>query len=132
MKKATVIGLCVAVPSLAGLLSFCSVPHCCGSDDDSQKAFEQTLGLAIAGDAVAAESLYKDYASGGRLEQARYWALIGAINGSPTLIEEYQSIRRRTPGTDTSGEDSIIRKNLRMRGATLLAGIFHIDPSASK
>lgn len=120
----------VATVVLAILIAISMVfitKHRCGSDDEQQRAFEQTLDRAINGDTAAAETLYRDYLAAGRIEQARYWALMGAIDGSPGLITAYSSLRVAAPSFDTTGENTIIRKNLSKEGAKRLATSFDIN-----
>jgi hypothetical protein len=128
------VALTIGVGSLfvAAALMFFAPRHCCGANDASQQEFEVVLGRATRGDIEAIETLHADYAQSGRTEQARYWALIGAIEGSVKLTETYEDLRKSAPNLDSSGEDVIIRKNRSKIGAQRIAQTFNISETQPK
>jgi hypothetical protein len=132
MDRKVALAIVVGLFCIAGVLAFVTPRHCCGTDDAAQQEFEEVLGRAIGKDIQAIEKLYADYARFGHTEQARYWALIGAIEGSVKMTEIYEGLRSNTPSLDTTGEDVIIRKNLSKSGATRLAQTFTISETRSR
>lgn len=132
MNRKTALTIIVGSLCVVGSLTFVSPRHCCGTDDATQREFEEVLGRAAGKDIQAIETLYASYARFERTEQARHWALIGAIEGSVKMTEIYEGLRRNTPSLDTTGEDVIIRKNLSKPGATRLAQTFTISETRSK
>jgi hypothetical protein len=123
------VALSIGAVSLfvAAALMFFAPRHCCGADDASQQEFEELLGRATRGNIEAIETMHENYAQSGRTEQARYWALIGAIEGSVKLTETYENLRKSTPNLNTSGEDAIIRKNPSKIGAQRISQTFNIS-----
>jgi len=118
--------------AVGALLLFLARRPCCGEADRSELAFEATLGRAIDGDLQAIETLHGDYAKAGRMEQARSWALFGAIHGSRKMTDAYEAARRQEAGFNTSGEDIIILKNLSRPGAADLASRFKITAAPTE
>jgi len=132
MNKRTALALIAGSLGIAAAAWFFAPRVCCGERDESQEKFEEVLGRAMQGDLGAIEALNADYASSGHKEQARYWALVGAIYGSRKLTETYEALRRNAPDINTAGEDAIIQKNLSRPGAAGLARTFNITGAQGK
>jgi hypothetical protein len=125
MNRRQLIGCVAAIAVIAGAAwFFLPQTKCCEGQEAGYQEYDRLVRGAINGDVEASRQLYADALAAGSTEDARRWAMVGALDGSAELAAAYLSLYKLLPADRKVAEQKILKKNTeKPGGARLLAEV---------